>query len=150
MKISRHRFAAAQLIAALLLAGGGGGNGDGAETPSPENPTPIDPGDAPTGAVVSGVTLAEGWEDLREVPAPVNINGGWTDSVMVSASGRSLYFAYTRYDFDQFYRSGGTVWTVTGPARSAQMTGNEFKIFRADLTATGWDVNYHPVMACAG
>jgi hypothetical protein len=100
---------------------------------------------APVGELVPGVTLSEGWEDLRFLPDPINLEGGWTDSAHISASGKSLYFSYSRFDFFRFFASGGTVKEITGPVRVG-MAGNEFKIFRADLDSSGrWNVNYHPV-----
>lgn len=74
----------------------------------------VDPWNAPVGAPIQGATLLEGWQDLREVPAPVNVTGGWTDSAMVTADGQRLYFGYTRYDFWQFYSSGGVNQVVQG------------------------------------
>jgi hypothetical protein len=105
----------------------------------------LDPWNAEVGDLVPGVTLSEGWEDLRFLPGPVNVDGGWTDSAHIAASGTSLYFTYSRNDFFKFYASGGGVKDVTGPVR-AGMVGNEFKIFRADLGLDGkWTVNFHPV-----
>ena len=117
------------------LTGCSSGNGD--------NPPPVDPWNAPVGAPIAGVTLSDGWTDLREVPAPVNISGGWTDSVAVSASGTTLFFGYGRWDFPEFYNSNSTVFNPTGPLRPG-MTGDYFKMFRADLGINGWTVSYVP------
>lgn len=101
---------------------------------------------APVGAALNGVTLAEGWQDLREVPAPVNVSGGWTDSVAVTSDGKALLFGYSRADFSIFHDSlnaGAPVFNYTGPVRPG-MTGDKFKIFRADLGATSWSVLFQP------
>ena len=90
------------------------------------NPVVIDPWDAPVGAVVQGATLFEGWSDLRVLDAPVNVSGGWTDSVFVGNNGMSLYFAYTRFETSVVMDSG--TYVVTGPTRN-NMTGNYFKNF---------------------
>lgn len=111
---------------------------------------PMDPWTAPLGPAVTGAVLHDGWRDLREVPGPVNVDGGWTDSVMVTRNGRRLYYGYSRYDFWQFYLSvstptgGGVQFVPTGPARPG-MTGDAFKIFRADLRPEGWREIFHPV-----
>src|SRR6266702_1522897 len=110
---------------------------------STDNPAPVDPWNAPVGAPIAGVTLLDGWTDLREVPAPVNISGGWTDSVAVSADGTSLFFGYGRWDFPEFYNSNSKVLDPTGPVRPG-MTGNNFKMFRADLGINGWTVSFVP------
>ena len=99
---------------------------------------------APTGNAVSGATLFDGWQDLREVAAPVTVNGGWTDSVTVMPDGKRLFFGYTRLDSGQFFDSSGAVQNPSGPSRTG-MTGDAFKIFQADLTTSGWQVSFHPV-----
>lgn len=110
----------------------------------------MDPWNAPLGARIQGATLHDGWRDLRELPTPVNVSGGWTDSVMVTRDGRRLYYGYARYDFWQFYLSvstptgGGVQLVPTGPSRPG-MTGDAFKIFQADLTSQGWAQTFHPV-----
>ena len=115
----------------------------GCSKSSEDNPPAVDPWNAPVGAPIEGVTLSDGWTDLREVPAPVNISGGWTDSVAVSANGTRLYFGYGRWDFTEFYNSNSTVLNPSGPVRSG-MTGDNFKMFRADLGINGWTVSYVP------
>ena len=110
----------------------------------------MDPWNAPLGAPVEGATLYDGWHDLREVPGPVNVDGGWTDSVMVTRNGRRLYYGYTRYDFWEFFFSittptaAGIQWIPSGPQRPG-MTGDAFKIFQADLGPRGWMESFHPV-----
>lgn len=101
----------------------------------------VGPWDAPVGEAVQGATLFEGWSDLRVLDAPVNVTGGWTDSVFVANNGLSLYFAYTRFAFSDVADSGSYV--VTGPAREG-MTGNHFKNFKAELTSGGWAVSLLP------
>lgn len=109
-----------------------------------------DPWNAPLGPALAGVHLHDGWRDLREVPAPVNVEGGWTDSVMVTRNGRRLYFGYTRYDFWQFYFSitsptaAGVQFVPNGPFRPG-MTSDAFKIFQADLRPEGWRETFHPI-----
>ena len=46
----------------------------------PDAPGPV-AWNAPVGDPIDGLTLFDGWEDPRVVPAPVNVMGGWTDSV---------------------------------------------------------------------
>lgn len=110
----------------------------------------MDPWNAPLGAPVEGAVLNDGWRDLREVPPPVNIDGGWTDSVMVTRNGRKLYYGYARYDFWQFYFSvttptpAGVQLLPSGPFRPG-LTGDAFKIFTADLRPRGWEEGLHPV-----
>jgi hypothetical protein len=116
------------------------------ETPQNNTVSKISAWDAPVGAPIDGVTLADGWQDLRESPAPVNILGGWTDSAHIAASGESLYFAYSKVDAWQFIHSNGATKVFSGSARSG-MIGDEFRIFRADLSANGWNIVYHPVNA---
>lgn len=104
---------------------------------------------APVGKLVQGATLSDGWKDLRYVPAPVNVSGGWTDSVAVTPDGRHLYFGYSRYDFALFNISvrdtpSSLVFDVTGPARLG-VTADVFKIFRADLAGAGWTLAYPDV-----
>jgi hypothetical protein len=94
---------------------------------------------APVGEPVVGMTLTDGWTDLRVVPSPVNVCGGWTDSVAVTPDGLHLYFGYTRNGFTEFFRNFSTV--VTGPLREG-MTDPWFHIFRADLGPGGWTVHY--------
>lgn len=108
----------------------------------PETPVvTLDAWDTPVGDLVQGATLFEGWTDLRVLDAPVNVTGGWTDSVFVANNGMSLYFAYTRFDTAAVMDSG--TFVVTGPPRN-NMTGDYFKNFKADLTSNGWVVNMLP------
>ena len=104
-------------------------------------PTVVDAWNAPVGNLIPGAALMDGWYDLRELPAPVNIPGGWTDSAAISNDGLSLYFSYTRFSFAQLVED--SMYNATGAARVG-MTGNYFKMFRADLTSSGWNVNYLP------
>lgn len=66
----------------------------------------LDAWDSPVGDAVQGATLFEGWTDLRVLDAPVNVTGGWTDSVFVANNGMSLYFAYTRFETSPVMDSG--------------------------------------------
>lgn len=107
----------------------------------PEGSPNVDPWSAPVGAEIPGVTLKDGWYDLRELPESINLSAGWTDSAAIGRGGKSLYFSYSRFSFAELVENNS--WTVTGLARPG-MTGNYFKNFRADLTAKGWVVNYLP------
>ncbi len=106
--------------------------------------TVINAWNAPRGVPVLGVTLNEGWQDIRQLGEPVNVDGGWTDSAAIASSGKSLYFTYSRQDDWIFINSGGSTHVYNGPVRPG-MTVNDFRIFRADLTKSGWNVVYHPV-----
>ncbi|MBK9294108.1 MAG: hypothetical protein IPM57_06620 [Oligoflexia bacterium] len=64
--------------------------------------TSVDPWDTPVSTAVDGVDYYEGWEDLRLLAFPPNVDGGWTDSVHISTNGRSLYFGYNKQDFWTF------------------------------------------------
>ncbi len=108
----------------------------------------FDPWNAPTGNLIDGATLADGWRDLRELPAPVAVSGGWTDSAAVTGDGRHLYYAYTTLDFGLFQDSGGATQNFSGPSRPG-MTGGHFKMFRADLSAAGWRENFLPFNGAA-
>jgi hypothetical protein len=100
-------------------------------------PAVADPWNPPLGDALEGVTFEDGWGDLHELPAPVQTDGGWTDSLMAAPSGLKLYYAYERYDFFDFYISNGAQQTVTGPANG--LSGNTFKIFEADrIGMDGW------------
>ncbi len=101
----------------------------------------IDAWNAPVGDLVPGALLSDGWYDLRFLPDPVNIPGGWHDSVAVNSDGKSLYFAYSAYDFAAMVETG--LFQATGAQRPG-MPGNEMKNFRADLTSSGWKVIYVP------
>lgn len=105
------------------------GNNGSSGTTEPWNET--------LGDAVQGVTLSDGWSDLRVLPAPVNIAGGWTDSVAISNDGRTLYFTYTRYEFADIIDNVGL--NVTGEARPG-MTGNAMKNFKAIFENGAWAV----------
>ncbi len=120
-----------------------GGSSDTSSSPPPTPPPTPDPWNAPLGNSLQGVSFADGWGDLHELPSPVLISGGWTDSLMAAPSGLKLYFAYSRYDFFDFFISNGTNQVVTGPPEG--LTGNTFKIFEADLSASGWSIALSPV-----
>ena len=51
---------------------------------APPDAAPLDPWTAPLGSALSGVTLSDGWTDLRALPAPMAIAGGWTDSLFAT------------------------------------------------------------------
>ena len=107
-------------------------------SPQP-NVLKVDPWNAPVGELVAGAQLADGWTDLRLLPAPVNVKGGWTDSAAISNDGMSLYFAYARFSFSDIIDKG--IYNMNGPLRSG-MSGDYMKNFRADLTSDGWVINY--------
>ena len=100
--------------------------------------------DAPTGAPLSGVTLSDGWQDLRALSPVLEISGGWTDSLFAMPDGRRLLFAYEQTDFFEFYISNGQTQTLTGPPL-AGASPPAFKIFEADLGAADWTITEHPV-----
>jgi hypothetical protein len=129
-------------------AGSSGSAGSGGSSGGSDAGNEDQAWNAPVGDAVVGVTLYDGWQDLRMVPAPVNVSGGWTDSVAVTPDGLHLYFGYSRYDFTKFFKSvkagGPVVLDPSGPPRTG-MTGNAFKIFRADLESGAWTVSFHPV-----
>jgi len=88
----------------------------------------------------------DGWTDLRVLPAPVNVDGGWTDSVAVTPDGCHLWFGYSRNDFTEFFAGVNqmpphVVLDPSGPVRPG-MTGTTFQIFRADLSSAGWSETY--------
>jgi len=103
-----------------------------------------DPWTASTGAAITGATLGDGWTDLRALPAPLAIQGGWTDSLFALPDGLHLRFAYEPIDFFQFFHSSGAVQVVTGP-HLLGMPGTVFKMFDATLTANGWSIAIDPV-----
>lgn len=112
-------------------------------TPTPNPVTEdqkIDAWNAPVGNLVQGATLYDGWTDLRVLPDPVNIPGGWTDSPAISYDGMSLYFAYGRFEFADIV-DGISTTNMTG-ARRPGMIGDDMKNFKASLTKSGWVVNY--------
>jgi hypothetical protein len=105
-------------------------------------PALLDPWTAPTGAPIAGATLADGWTDLRALPAPLAIQGGWTDSLFAQTEGLHLRFGYEPADFYQFYKSQTQV--ITGPELLGE-TGDTFQLFDATLTTTGWTIAIDPV-----
>jgi hypothetical protein len=111
---------------------------------TPDAPPPVTPWGAPTGAALTGVTLGDGWQDLRALSAPLEIPQGWTDSLYAMPNGRTLLFAYEQTDFFQFYHAGTTA--LTGPAL-AGVSPPTFKIFEADLGSADWQVSLHPINA---
>ncbi|MGH8371555.1 MAG: hypothetical protein ACRETO_02330 [Gammaproteobacteria bacterium] len=131
-----HALAALGLMAGLSACNGGSSTTLAPPSSTSTPPAVADPWNPPLGDVLEGVTFADGWGELHELPAPVQTQGGWTDSLMAAPSGLKLYYAYSRYDFFDFYISNGAQQTVTGPANG--LSGNTFKIFEADLSASGW------------
>jgi hypothetical protein len=131
-----HALAALGLMAGLSACNGGSSTTLAPPSSTSTPPAVADPWNPPLGDALVGVTFADGWGELHELPAPVQTQGGWTDSLMAAPSGLKLYYAYSRYDFFDFYISSGTQQTVTGPANG--LSGNTFKIFEADLGASGW------------
>lgn len=127
-------------VVACLAACNRGSSNDSSQSGSISSSTPLpaapDPWNPAVGDALEGVTFADGWGNLHELPSPVQTQGGWTDSLMAAPSGLKLYYAYSRYDFFDFYVSSGTQQIVTGPANG--LSANTFKIFEADLTASGW------------
>jgi hypothetical protein len=130
------------LVSLLLCLGAcNGGSNDSTTTPQPPPPPTPNPWNPPVGNALQGVTFADGWGDLQELPPPIQVEGGWTDSLMAAPSGLKLYYAYSRYDFFDLFLNGQFV--VTGPANG--LSGDTFKIFEADLTASGWNTSLSPV-----
>lgn len=89
----------------------------------------------PVGEALEGLTLFDGWEDPRALAAPVNTSG-WEDSTYISASGRTLYFGYARYDYYQL-SIGNAV--IDGPVRPGG-TRDGFEIYEATIADGGWNV----------
>ncbi|MGH7487238.1 MAG: hypothetical protein ACREMY_16810 [bacterium] len=131
---------ALSLAACGMLLGLSACNGSSSTQPAA---AVADPWNPPLGETLKGVSFADGWGELHALPAPVQIQGGWTDSLMASASGLKLYYAYSRYDFFDFYTSNGSQQAVTGPANGSG--SDTFKIFEADLTSTGWTTSLSSV-----
>ncbi len=102
----------------------------------------IDPWNPPLDVPAVGVSTFDGWETPRLLPPPVNMDGGWTDSVMITADARRLLFAYSTFDFGIVATTG--TFVTTAPRRPS-MTVDDFRIFQADLAPDRWDVSYHPV-----
>lgn len=103
-----------------------------------------DPWTQPVGAPLAGVTLADGWTDLRALPAPLAFAGGWTDSLFAQPDGLHMKLAYAPLDFSQFFLSNGATQVVTGP-QLLGTTGSQFKLYEAALTTAGWALAIDPV-----
>jgi hypothetical protein len=126
------------LILTVMFANcSSGGSDSGNSGGNDGGPVVTDAWDAPVGDLVQGVTLFDGWSDLRVLPAPVNVDGGWTDSAAISNDGKTLYFTYTRYSIADLI--DGVGFTSTGPARPG-MTGEAMKNFKATLENGAWVV----------
>ena len=139
---------------ATELAGGGGADASGDDvaladsSASPAGDGAVegggataDPWNPPLGAAVVGVTTHDGWETPRRLPAPVNVDGGWVDSVMITADARRLLFGYATYDFEAI--AAGR-FEISGARRPGQ-TADGFRIFQADLLPGRWEVTPHPI-----
>jgi len=79
---------------------------------------------------------------------PLNVTGGWTDSVAVISDVCHLWFGYSRYDFGRLFAAINAtpptvVFDPAGPARPG-VTGDRFQLFHADLTPAGWTETYLP------
>ncbi len=143
-------------IATLLLGCGSNSHvlPDSATVDSGARDAPIDapvvtPWTAPTGALLDGVTLADGWTDLRVASPALVIDGGWTDSLFATPDGRSLLVAYSQVDFSTFFISNGANAPVTGPMLAGTQPST-FKIFEADLGTSDWSIVAHPIDALVG
>jgi hypothetical protein len=148
-----------KFAAVIVLVGGCGGGGGGRSDldarlgdaaadavidAAIDAAPPPDPWTQTLGDPVDGATLADGWTDLRLLPPPMAISGGWTDSLFALPSGRALRFSYQRDDFFDFYASGGSNQTLTG-ADLAGVHSDNFKNFDATLTGSGWTIAPDPV-----
>ena len=111
---------------------------------APDAVPPLDPWTAPLGSALAGVTLADGWTDLRALPAPLAIAGGWTDSLFATPDGLHLRFAYAPMDFFDFFISSGATQTITGPQLAGDLATG-FQLFDATLTGSGWTIASDPV-----
>jgi hypothetical protein len=106
-------------------------------------PIDIDSGpapDPPVGVAITGITLGDGWTDPRALAAPINTEG-WEDSSYISASGRRLYFGYSRLDYDSL--SNGA-FALSGPTRMGS-TRDAFEIYEATIQSGAWDVLHSTV-----
>ena len=95
------------------------------------------------GEVVYGLKLAEGWEQARLLPPPLNIEGGWTDSISAMSNGKEMLFAYSKIDFSKFHYSHGQIRELSGRDRPEQF-GERFKIFQASFKNSEWKIFLHP------
>ena len=128
-----------------IVAACGGGAAHNADAPTSDAaadaavdaPPPPDPWTAALGDVIPGVTLSDGWTDLRAMLPPMAITGGWTDSLFALPAGGELRFAYEQEDFFDVFIGTGQV--TTGPVL-AGVTSDYFKMFDATLTDGGWVV----------
>lgn len=101
----------------------------------------VDPWNPPLGARFVGYKLAEGWEQPRLLPEPVNLHsGGWTDSLALSDDGRQLLFSYSRFDLSTFLESNGSKFIRSGMPRDNRLQEDEFRIYSANISASGWQV----------
>ncbi len=107
----------------------------------------LDPWNQPLGNALAGVTLADGWTDLRALPAPMQIAGGWTDSLFATPDGLHLRFAYQPVDFFDFINGSGA--SVLTGAELAGDPSTTFQLFDATLTGSGWTIAADPVDAPA-
>lgn len=133
------RWLAVAALSALCIPGYGGGGGEASAFPRMQ-PSPA-AWDAPLGESLDGVTFSDGWTGLHALPPPMQIEGGWTDSLMADPKGQRLYFAYERYDFFDIFANSAQV--VTGPPKG--LAGDTFKIFQARLGERGWSIKQSPV-----
>jgi len=102
------------------------------------DPMDIDGGPAPAppvGAAITGITLADGWTDPRALTADIDTEG-WEDSSYIAASGKRLYFGYSRLDYDSI--SNGA-FALSGPTRMGS-TRDTFEIYEATITGGAWNV----------
>jgi hypothetical protein len=61
----------------------------------------------------------KGGSDASSSGIPINTAAGWSDSPFISGDGQRLYFTYSRYDFGQWFMSGGAQSPVlSGPDRA--------------------------------
>jgi hypothetical protein len=111
---------------------------------APADAAPLDPWTAPLGSALSGVTLSDGWTDLRALPASMLIDGGWTDSLFATPDGLHLRFAYQPLDFFDFFISNGSASMITGPELAGD-PAQAFQMFDATLTGSGWTIVADPV-----
>ncbi|HTR55251.1 MAG TPA: hypothetical protein VMJ10_31430 [Kofleriaceae bacterium] len=137
-------------IATAVACGGGHGVAPDAISDSPADAARdaawVSAWNAPTGDPLTGVTLADGWTDLRALSPSLEIPHGWTDSLFAEPSGRELVFAYEQTDFFDFYISNGTDSELTGPPL-AGVSAPTFEIFQADLEQTDWQVSEQAIDA---
>lgn len=131
---------------ATLIVGCGGPHGgpDAAVTDATVDGPAVDataidaaPYDPVRGAALTGLELFDGWTDPRTLTGDVNTTG-WEDSPFIAADGQTLYFGYTRWDFDALSGPNPAI-VITGPPRAGQH-GDAFDIWEARLGPTGFVV----------